>query len=84
MCHSCSKAPRFEEGQIVILLYILLFIDSVLFLHISLGQHSTYHLRSSTDKSNYVSPARMGDVCDGGKARTMGATQDGDMPVREN
>lgn len=48
---------------------------------------STYSQSSNTaltisgaaQTTNYVSPARMGDVCDGEKQVSMGATQDADM-----
>ena len=80
MCHSCCKAPHFEEGQIVILLHIRFcsFIQYSFYIYQVRGNKTLTIPGVSTDKSIYDSPASMHDVCVGGKARSLGTTQDGD------
>ena len=79
MCHSC-KAPHFEEGQIVILLPICFcsLIQYSFYIYQVRGNRALTIPGVSIDKSIYDSPARMHDVCVGGKARSLGTTQDGD------
>ena len=54
-----------------------MFIDSILFLHISVWGNTALTILGAAQTNPYMTALGMGDVCDGGKASSMGATQDG-------